>query len=250
MKKDGPFFKGPKKNLKSKEFGKSSKSKRPEVAGKQRFTPRNEINRTEAESAHHVGIFHQTLKAGNKVGFLSPCHRKDYSSEIMLESEKCEGLEEGDVVVYSVSNRYFVKIHQRLGHISSPKIFSLMAIHSHHIPHEFSNETVALAEKMTAPTLENRRDLRTFDLVTIDGEDARDFDDAVWAEADQDPRNPNGWRVLVAIADVSSYVKSGDALDTEAYKRGNSVYFPDMVVPMLPEALSNELCSEGVRFGK
>ena len=243
MKKDGPFFKGPKKNLKSKEFGKPSKSRRPEIAGKQRFTPRNEKNGPEAESAHHVGIFHQTLKAGNKVGFLSPCHRKDYSSEIMLDSETCEGLEEGDVVVYSVSNRYFVKIHQRLGHISSPKIFSLMAIHSHHIPHVFPKETVALAEKMVGPTLENRRDLRTFDLVTIDGEDARDFDDAVWAEADPDPRNPNGWRVLVAIADVSYYVKSGDALDTEAYKRGNSVYFPDIVVPMLPEALSNELCS-------
>ena len=88
-----------------------------------------------------------------------------------------------------------------------------------------------------------RADLRDLALVTIDGEDARDFDDAVWAEPDPDPANPGGWRIVVAIADVAAYVAPGSALDGEAARRGNSVYFPDRVVPMLPEALSNDLCS-------
>src|SRR5262249_51529160 len=88
-----------------------------------------------------------------------------------------------------------------------------------------------------------RTDLRTIPLVTIDGADARDFDDAVFAEPDPDPANAGGWHLVVAIADVSWYVRPGDALDTEAKKRGNSVYFPERVVPMMPEARANELCS-------
>jgi ribonuclease R len=88
-----------------------------------------------------------------------------------------------------------------------------------------------------------RADLRATPLVTIDGSDARDFDDAVWAEPDPDPANIGGWHLVVAIADVAWYVRPGSALDREAERRGNSVYFPDRVVPMLPEALSNELCS-------
>ncbi len=88
-----------------------------------------------------------------------------------------------------------------------------------------------------------RADLRELALVTIDDSDARDFDDAVWAEPDDDPANPGGWHIVVAIADVAHYVSPGSALDREAARRGNSVYFPDRVVPMLPEALSNELCS-------
>src|SRR5271169_6777786 len=88
-----------------------------------------------------------------------------------------------------------------------------------------------------------RTDLRDIPLVTIDGADARDFDDAVWAEPDADPENRGGWHLVVAIADVCWYVRPGIALDQEARRRGNSVYFPDRVVPMLPEALSNELCS-------
>ena len=90
---------------------------------------------------------------------------------------------------------------------------------------------------------DNRKDLRNIDLITIDGSDARDFDDAVWAEKDQTKNNKDGWRIIVAIADVAHYVKPDDALDIEAKKRGNSVYFPDRVVPMLPEALSNGMCS-------
>src|SRR5207248_3076447 len=97
----------------------------------------------------------------------------------------------------------------------------------------------AEAAKAPPPDPAGRADLRALELVTIDGSDARDFDDAVWAEADKDPANPGGWHIVVAIADVSAYVTPGSALDREAAKRGNSVYFPDRVVPMLPEALSN-----------
>ncbi len=92
-------------------------------------------------------------------------------------------------------------------------------------------------------TPEGREDLRALPLVTIDGADARDFDDAVSAAPDADPANPGGWQVVVAIADVAHYVRPGEALDREARQRGNSVYFPDRVLPMLPEALSNDLCS-------
>src|SRR5204862_3420284 len=89
----------------------------------------------------------------------------------------------------------------------------------------------------------DRADLRDLPLVTVDGSDARDCDDAVWAEPDLDPENRGGWHLIGAIADVAWYVRPGSALDREAERRGNSVYFPDRVVPMLPEALSNELCS-------
>ena len=92
-------------------------------------------------------------------------------------------------------------------------------------------------------TLAGRTDLRELSLVTIDGADARDFDDAVYAEPDADPANPGGWHLVVAIADVAHYVRPGDALDVEACRRANSAYFPDRVLPMLPEALSNGLCS-------
>ena len=99
------------------------------------------------------------------------------------------------------------------------------------------------AEAAKEPDLKRREDLRHLPFVTIDPADARDRDDAVWAEADPDPTNRGGWVVMVAIADVASYVKPGSALDKEARSRGNSVYFPDRVVPMLPERISNHLCS-------
>ncbi len=119
-----------------------------------------------------------------------------------------------------------------------PRAFSLAAIHDAEIPHEFPAEVEAAADAAEPPSLGSRTDLRGLPLVTIDGADARDFDDAVFAEPDRD-----GWHLVVAIADVAHYVRPGSALDREAYNRGNSVYFPDMVVPMLPAALSNGLCS-------
>lgn len=136
-----------------------------------------------------------------------------------------------------------LKVTKILGSLNTPKSISLIAIHTYELPHEFSPQSIEIAEKAKVPPLGDREDLRDIPLVTIDDEDARDFDDAIWASPDTDPKNPHGWHLIVAIADVSAYVTPKDALDQEAYRRGNSVYFPDRVVPMLPEALSNNICS-------
>ncbi len=130
------------------------------------------------------------------------------------------------------------RITERLGRLGDARSVSLICIHTHGIPQDFPPDALADAAEAEAVPLGTREDLRAIPLVTIDGEDARDFDDAVFAEPDGD-----GWRLLVAIADVAHYVRPGAALDHEARRRGNSVYFPDRVVPMLPEALSNGWCS-------
>lgn len=156
------------------------------------------------------------------------------------------GAREGDIVlaepVADRPGRHFgprpARVTEVLGRMGEARSVSLICIHAHGIPTEFPAEAVQQAERARATPLGKREDLRDIPLVTIDGEDARDFDDAVFAEADGD-----GWRVLVAIADVAHYVPPASALDREARRRGNSVYFPDRVVPMLPEALSNGWCS-------
>ena len=129
-----------------------------------------------------------------------------------------------------------------LGRFEDPRAQTLSAILSHGIPHEFSRRVEAEAAEMpsgvTADARRGRKDLRKLPLVTIDGADAKDFDDAVYCEP-----SGNGWRLIVAIADVGHYVRAGTGLDEAARERGTSVYFPDRVVPMLPEALSNGLCS-------
>jgi ribonuclease R len=139
------------------------------------------------------------------------------------------------------SPRYGVKVTQALGDPLAPRAFSLIAIHKHGIPDVFSEEVLAEADRAAAlPLAQDRReDLRHLPIVAIDPSDARDHDDAIWAE----PDGKGGFRALVAIADVSFYVRPGGALDREARKRGNSVYFPDRVVPMLPEVLSAGVCS-------
>ncbi len=135
------------------------------------------------------------------------------------------------------------RVIQRLGAFDDPRAISLIALHEQGIPYVFPEQVIAEAKAAGPANEAGREDLRPLPLVTIDGADARDFDDAVYAEVDDDPKNPGGWRVLVAIADVAHYVRPDSALDREAYRRGNSVYFPDRVVPMLPEALSNGWCS-------
>ena len=130
-----------------------------------------------------------------------------------------------------------------IGSVASEKAISMIAIHAHEIPHVFPPEVIAEAEAAKPADMEGREDWRDMDLVTIDPADAKDHDDAIHAEPDSDPDNPGGHIVTVAIADVANYVRSGSALDREALKRGNSVYFPDRVVPMLPERISNDLCS-------
>ncbi|MBB6192223.1 ribonuclease R [Sphingobium wenxiniae] len=141
--------------------------------------------------------------------------------------------------------RITARVTDILGDPFAPRSFSLIAIHKHGIPHVFPEQ--AEEEAVTASKLplheDKREDLRHLPIVAIDPADARDHDDAVWAAPDDDPANPGGYRAIVAIADVSYYVRPGSALDREARKRGNSVYFPDLVVPMLPHQLSSDMCS-------
>jgi ribonuclease R len=137
----------------------------------------------------------------------------------------------------------FARVVERLGDVKGPRSISLIAIHDHDIPTRFPPEALREAAAAGPAPLAGREDLRALPLVTIDGEDARDFDDAVWAAACSDETQADGWQLIVAIADVGWYVRPGEALDSEAYRRGNSVYFPDRVVPMLPEPLSNGWCS-------
>ncbi|RSV15428.1 MULTISPECIES: ribonuclease R [Sphingomonas] len=158
----------------------------------------------------------------------------------------------GDLVLAEKAGRpprITARVTQRLGDPFEARSFSLIAIHKHSIPDVFGAEVIEEAERIAkAPLGNDREDLRDLPIVAIDPADARDHDDAVWAAPDDDPSNPDGWKAIVAIADVSFYVRPGGALDREARKRGNSVYFPDRVVPMLPETLSADVCSlkEGV----
>ena len=153
------------------------------------------------------------------------------------------GAEEGQLVLAEPagrSPRSGVKVTAVLGDPLAPKAFSLIAIHKHGIPFSFPAEALEEAKRAAALPLDGpREDLTHLPIVAIDPADARDHDDAIWAE----PDGAGGWRALVAIADVSHYVRPGAALDREARKRGNSVYFPDRVVPMLPEVLSADVCS-------
>ncbi|MGQ0741239.1 MAG: ribonuclease R [Alphaproteobacteria bacterium] len=135
------------------------------------------------------------------------------------------------------------RVVEKLGSMKEPRAVSLIAIHAHGIPDVFLEDALTEAGRAGPAETHGRTDLRKFPLCTIDPEDARDHDDAVWAAPDPDPANRGGHVVIVAIADVAHYVTPGSALDREARSRGNSVYFPDRVVPMLPERLSAELCS-------
>ncbi|MGH6616758.1 ribonuclease R [Sphingomonas sp.] len=153
----------------------------------------------------------------------------------------------GDLVLAEKAGRpprITARVTEVLGDPFAPRSFSLIAIHKLGIPTVFSPETIEGAEKVAkTPLGDDREDLRHVPIVAIDPADARDHDDAVWATKDDDPKNDGGWKAIVAIADVSFYVRPGSDLDREARRRGNSVYFPDRVVPMLPEVLSADVCS-------
>jgi len=190
-----------------------------------------------------VGVFYRSREGGRVV----PVDRRN-RDEYRVAERDTGGTEDGELVrVEELSTRRVshprARIVERLGRSTDPGAVSLLAIASHEIPTEFPIAAIAEAEAAPPPSLADRSDLRDVELVTIDGADARDFDDAVWAEPDPEPDNRGGWHIVVAIADVAWYVRPGTALDREARRRGNSVYFPDRVVPMLPEALSNDLCS-------
>ncbi|WP_284163964.1 ribonuclease R [Frigidibacter sp. SD6-1] len=135
------------------------------------------------------------------------------------------------------------RVVEVLGDPSAPRAVSLIAIHQHGIPDHFPDAVIAEADAMEPAPLGDREDLRHLPFLTIDPADARDRDDAVYAHGDEDPKNQGGFILWVAIADVAHYVTPQSALDREARKRGNSTYFPDRVVPMLPDRLSGDLCS-------
>ncbi|MFN3447542.1 MAG: ribonuclease R [Roseococcus sp.] len=187
-----------------------------------------------SERARILGVFQD--------GRIIPTDRRQKAEWVVPRGEE-GGAHGGEIVLAeSLPSSGFglrpARIVERLGRLGEPRSVSLICIHAHGIPELFTAEAEREAERARAVPLGTRTDLRDVPLVTIDGEDARDFDDAVFAEPEA-----TGWRVLVAIADVAHYVRPGSALDREAWTRGNSVYFPDRVVPMLPEPLSNGWCS-------
>ena len=153
--------------------------------------------------------------------------------------------EPGDLVLCEVSGRpprVAARVDAVLGDPFAPRSFSLIAIHKHGLRHEFRQEAIDEAHRVSKQALGEREDLTHLPIVAIDPADARDHDDAIW-DAPDDEDNKGGWKAIVAIADVSFYVRPGSELDREARGRGNSVYFPDRVVPMLPEELSADICS-------
>jgi ribonuclease R len=192
-----------------------------------------------------LGIFRKLPNGG---GRLVPVDKKQAGRELNIASSDTGGAEDGDLVsVDLVRTRGYGlasgKVKERLGSLATEKAVSLIAIHAHEIPQAFSPSALREAEEARPAILKGREDWREVPLVTIDPPDAKDHDDAVHAAPDDDPTNKGGYIVHVAIADVAFYVRPGSALDRDALTRGNSVYFPDRVVPMLPERISNDLCS-------
>src|SRR3954468_20510481 len=171
--------------------------------------------------------------------WLSPVDKKERREFAISDLKDAEV---GDLVLCEVSGRpprVNARVDAVLGDPFAPRSFSLIAIHKHGLRHEFAQEAIDEAHRVSKQPLGEREDLTHLPIVAIDPEDARDHDDAIWAE----PDGEGGWNAIVAIADVSFYVRPGSELDREARARGNSVYFPDRVVPMLPEELSADICS-------
>ena len=207
------------------------------------------IRRIGSNPKRILGVFRKKAEGGR----ILPID-KGRESEWVVPDGATNGAKDGELVEAEQSGPKDrlglprARIVERLGDPSAPRAVSLIAIHQHGIPDDFPDEVIAEADAAKPQGLNGRQDLRDLPLITIDPSDARDHDDACFAQADDDPKNPGGHIVWVAIADVAAYVTSGSALDREARKRGNSSYFPDRVVPMLPDRLSGDLCSlhEGV----
>ncbi|MBX2833951.1 MAG: ribonuclease R [Micavibrio sp.] len=197
------------------------------------------IKTLDTERNRILGLIHFQKKGA----ILTPTDKKArYDFDILTGD--LNGAKEGDLALGEVqpergSMRKRVRIVEVIGRRDDPKAISLISLHEAGLSEEWPKDTLKASEGLEVPSLKGREDLRDVPLVTIDGADARDFDDAVFAEKQDD----GGYHLIVAIADVAYYVRFGSALDTEARRRGNSTYFPDRVVPMLPENLSNDLCS-------
>ena len=224
-------------------------AKLQEVKGEPHQYEARLIRRIGSNPQKVLGIY----RKGTEGGRILPID-KGQGTEWQVEASASNGAQDGELVEAEQSGPKGrmglprARILSRLGDPSAPKAVSLIAIHQHGIPDEFPDAVIAEADSMKPAGLTGREDLRDLPLVTIDPSDARDHDDACYAHADDAPDNPGGHVIWVAIADVAHYVTPGSALDAEARKRGNSSYFPDRVVPMLPDRLSGDLCSlhEGV----
>ncbi len=196
-----------------------------------------------------LGIFRKQTEGGRIVPI-----DKGSDKEWTVGADATQGAKDGELVEAELAGPKGrmglpkARIIERLGDPSAPKAVSLIAIHQHGIPDDFPDAVIEEADRMKPAPLGDREDLRHLPFITIDPADARDHDDACYAHPDEDPKNEGGHIVWVAIADVAHYVTPGSALDREARHRGNSTYFPDRVVPMLPDRLSGDLCSlhEGV----
>ncbi len=188
-----------------------------------------------------LGIFSRIGQEG-RIASTERHHKHGFA----VLGQDCAGARSGELVLAEILPGHqlglpLARVRKRLGDAAAPGAISLVAIHGHDLPAAFPPEAVAEARAAGPAGPEGREDLRSLPLVTIDEAEAHDFDDAVFAEAD--PGNEGGWHIIVAIADVAHYVRPGDALDESAAARGNSTYFPDRVLPMLPEELSAGLCS-------
>lgn len=196
------------------------------------------IRRLDDERGRVIGLVREQKK-----GWLLIPTDKKAKDDFIIEAKDLGDAKDGDLAVGEIQPKRGlgmkqVRITEVIGRRDNPKAISLIALFEAGLNEKFPDKVIADTKGMTVPPLGNREDLRDIPLVTIDGVDARDFDDAVFAE-----KIEGGYHLIVAIADVAHYVRFGSSLDREAYKRGNSTYFPDRVVPMLPEALSNDLCS-------
>ncbi|MBS0385726.1 MAG: ribonuclease R [Proteobacteria bacterium] len=204
------------------------------------------------QSAHRILGVYRVAKdqRGRQLGGgrIEPADRKVRAALLVL-SEHAGSARDGDLVMAELAhgNRAHAPkrgiVREVIGREDDPRAASILAMHTHGIREGFSDEEEREAHRAKPANLKGRIDLRKLPLITIDPEDARDHDDAVFAQPDDEPNNKGGWRVWVAIADVAHYVTPGSALDRGALRRGNSTYFPDRVAPMLPETLSADLCS-------
>lgn len=203
---------------------------------------------------YHGTALRRVSTGGNQIvgvyqdGQISSADRRLKQSFTLVGIPRTCTLKDGDLVLADIP---FIRERlpqatfvNKIGSMRDPYAPTLIALYMHRLPTVFTSAAVKQAEQGTVPQPDqHREDLRSVPFVTIDGADARDFDDAVWAEPDTRADNPGGWHLMIGIADVAWYVRPETPLDAEARRRGNSVYFPDRVIPMLPTALSNGVCS-------
>lgn len=202
------------------------------------------VRRLPREERRPVGIFRSAPNGG---GTIEPIDRKELRAWPVFRGDENQA-RDGDLVRFELNRRHRQQhpralIVEVLGNPGDQRQISLIAVHAHGIPDHFPESVVTESEAVMPPAPGTRRDLTALPFVTIDPSDARDHDDAVYVASDTDARNPGGFVLHVAIADVAHFITPFSALDREASVRGNSVYFPDRVVPMLPERISNDLCS-------